>query len=167
MLGAKVGSGCRFRRASFVFMRQTIQTPKETRMLGVSTYSQEYIDACHAAVDAQLAAYADVTRAAGDAAAIAAFGPRFLNHMVLALDFYFCHRLRGKEGKDGNALNEVRVLANSITHGGAVLTVDKTIRLQAATSVLGLEYGDPIRLTSDDFARLTAAFFAELERRFL
>jgi hypothetical protein len=142
-------------------------------MLGVSTYSQDYIDACRAAVDAQLAAYADLASAsasataAGDGAAIAAFEPRFLNHMILALDFYFCHRLRGKEGKDGNPLNEVRVLGNSIMHDGAVLTADKTIKLRAATSVLGLEYGDPIRLSADDFARLAAAFFAELERRFV
>jgi hypothetical protein len=136
-------------------------------MLGVSTYRLDYIDACRAAVDAQLAAYADLTTAAGDAAAVAAFEPRFLNHMVLALDFYFCHRLRGKEGKDGNALNEVRVLGNSIMHDGAVLTADTTIKLKAATSVVGLEYGDPIRLTADDFARLAAAFFTELERRFL
>jgi len=136
-------------------------------MLGVSTYSQDYIDACRAAVDTQLAAYAELTTAAGDAAAIAAFEPRFLNHMVLALDAYFCHRLRGKEGKDGNPLNEVRVLGTSIMYDGAVLTVDKTIKLKAATSVLGLEYGDPIRLSADDFARLAAAFFTELERRFL
>jgi hypothetical protein len=138
-------------------------------MLGVSTYSQEYIDACRAAVDAQLAAYAELTSAAGGraAAAVAGFEPRFVSHMVLALDFYFCHRLRGKEGKDGNPLNEVRVLGNSIMQKGAVLTVDTTIKLKAATSVLGLEYGDPIQLTADDFARLAAAFFAELERRFV
>lgn len=138
-------------------------------MLGVSTYSQDYIDACRAAVDAQLAAYAELAgaTAAGDGAAIAAFEPRFLNHMLLALDCYFCHRLRGKEGKDGNPLNEVRVLGNSIMHGDGVLTADKTIKLTAATSVLGLEYGDPIRLSADDFARLAAAFFAELERRFV
>lgn len=30
-----------------------------------------------------------------------------------------------------------------------------------------LQLGDTIRLTADDFARLAAAFFAELERRFL
>jgi hypothetical protein len=138
-------------------------------MLGVSTYSQDCIDACRAAVDAQLAAYAELAgaTAAGDGAAIAAFEPRFLNHMILALDCYFCHRLRGKEGKDGNPLNEVRVLGNSIMHDGAVLTADKTIKLRAATSVLGLEYGDPIRLSADDFARLAAAFFAELEQRFV
>lgn len=135
-------------------------------MLGVSTYSQEHIDACRAAVAAQLAAYADVTETAGDAAAIARFEPLFANHMVLALDFSFCHRLRGKEGKDGNPLNEVRVLASSITQHGAVLTADKTIRLTPATSVLGLELGAPIRLSAGDFARLAEAFFAELERRF-
>lgn len=135
-------------------------------MLGVSTYSQEYIDACRAAVAAQLAAYAGVAQTAGDAAAIERFEPLFANHMVLALDGYFCHRLRGKEGKDGNPLNEVRVLATSIMQHGAVLTADTTIKLKPATSVLGLELGAPIRLSADDFSRLAAAFFAELERRF-
>jgi hypothetical protein len=32
--------------------------------------------------------------------------------------------------------------------------------------VLKLEIGDPIRLSEDDFERLSAAFFAELERKF-
>ena len=104
-------------------------------MLGVSTYSQDYIDACRTAVDAQLAAYAELTAAAGDAAAIAAFEPRFLNHMVLALDFYFCHRLRGKEGKDGNPLNnalsnlETLCVRHHREAGGGRATVEKVSRI--------------------------------------
>jgi hypothetical protein len=34
-------------------------------------------------------------------------------------------------------------------------------------SVLKLNVGDPIRLTEAEFERLSAAFFAELQRRFL
>jgi len=33
--------------------------------------------------------------------------------------------------------------------------------------VVKLQIGDPIRLTADAFARLSAAFFAELEAKFL
>ena len=59
--------------------------------------------------------------------------------MVLALDSWFLHRQRSLEGKDGNPVNEVRVLCTSITQHGAVLTADKTIKLKAATSVLGYD----------------------------
>ena len=42
------------------------------------------------------------------------FEQRFFNDQVLILDNMFVHRLTGIEGKDGNPLNEVRVLCNSI-----------------------------------------------------
>jgi hypothetical protein len=35
--------------------------------------------------------------------------------MVLGLDHYFLHRVRKLEGKDGNPLNEVRVICDSLT----------------------------------------------------
>jgi hypothetical protein len=128
-------------------------------MLGVSTYPKEYIDSARAAVQAQLAAYEQVR-------GTEAFEPLFFNHMVLALDHYFCHRLRGREGKDGNALNEVRVLCTSIMEGGGRLVADKTIKLKAATSLLHHGVGDEIRLNADDFRLLADAFFAELEARY-
>ena len=63
------------------------------------------------------------------------------------------HRLRKLEGKDGNALNEVRVLSASIMQGGGKLQPDPTIKLKPETSLLGLAAGDEIALGSDDFAR--------------
>jgi len=42
------------------------------------------------------------------------FEQRFFNDQVLILDNMFVRRLTGIEGKDGNPLNEVRVLCNSI-----------------------------------------------------
>ena len=128
-------------------------------MLGVSTYPQEYIDSARAAVQAQLAAYEQLS-------STEAFEPLFFNHMVLALDHYFCHRLRGREGKDGNALNEVRVLCTSIMEGGGRLVADKTIKLKADASLLQLEVGDEIALDARDFRLLADAFFAELEARY-
>jgi hypothetical protein len=44
---------------------------------------------------------------------------------------------------------------------------DKQIKLTPDRSVVKLNVGDPIRLTGTEFERLSAAFFAELERRFL
>jgi hypothetical protein len=134
-------------------------------MLGVSSYTQEYVDACRARVDETVATYERVA-ASADGAAVEAFQPRFYEHMVIALDAYFMHRLRKLEGKDGNALNEVRVLSASIMQGGGKLQPDPTIKLKPETSLLGLAAGDEIALGSDDFARLSAAFFGQIEERF-
>jgi hypothetical protein len=43
----------------------------------------------------------------------------------------------------------------------------KQIKLTPDRSVVGLTIGDPIRLPGAEFERLSAAFIAELERRFL
>ena len=129
-------------------------------MLGMKTYAPEYIDACRAQVDADLAAYR------GLASTTTAFEAAFFANEVLVLETMFMHRLRVVEGKDGNALNEVRVLAQSILEHGNVMTADKTIRLIAAKSVLGIEFGDEVRLSEAGFVRLSKAFFDEIEARF-
>ena len=134
-------------------------------MLSVNSYTHDYIDACRAAVGLRMSAYADVAERAPNAA-IAAFEPLFFSTMVLALDASFCHRSRTLELKDGNPLNEVRVLCNSILVNGGVLLQDKQIKLQPETSVLGYRPGDQVKLNADDFTRLSAAFFAEIEARY-
>src|SRR5947209_9542769 len=73
-------------------------------------YPKEYIAACRARVDAELRAY----RSQFDKTPSKEFEARFFNDQVLLLDYMFVHRLSGIEGKDGNPLNEVRVLCNSI-----------------------------------------------------
>lgn len=138
-------------------------------MLSVTSYPPEFIDGCRDRVRDQVSAYRDLEDAAraaagagGDAgldAAFAAFAPQFFNTLVLVLDASFVHRARGKEGKDGNPMNEVRVLCTSLLEHGGVLTADKQIKLKAATSVLHLEAGDPIALTETDFGRLADAYF--------
>jgi hypothetical protein len=95
-------------------------------------------------------------------AAIEAFEPRFFNALVLQLDYSFVHRTRNLEGKDGNAMNEVRVLCSSLLNGDGTLVADTTVKLDPATSVLGLAAGDPIALNEDDFVRLCDAFFERL-----
>ena len=127
-------------------------------MLAVTSYPQAYIDASRAAVHAQIAAYTGMSAAAGDEA-VAAFEPLFFRHMLLALDMYVCHRQRSLEGKDGNPLNEVRMLCTSVMHHDAVLAADKTIKYKPAGSVLGYEIGDRITLDTGDFTRLADAFF--------
>jgi hypothetical protein len=75
------------------------------------------------------------------------------------------NRLRGVEGKDGNALNEVRVLANSIMETDGVMAADSQIKFKDG-SIVGYEAGDTIALSEADFRKLADAFFAEIEARF-
>lgn len=144
-------------------------------MLSVNHYDQAYIDACRARVDVQVSAYGDLVAAARDRrgsngdrldAAIATFEPMFFNDMVLLLDAFFVHRMRAMEGKDGNPLNEVRVLCTSMVSNDGIMVADKTIRLDPATSVLRYQVGDEIRLSEEDFMLLSKAFFTEMEHRY-
>jgi hypothetical protein len=48
-----------------------------------------------------------------------------------------------------------------------VLRANDVIALVPGKSVLGLEPGDRIRLRANEFGRLAAAFFVELEARFV
>jgi hypothetical protein len=135
-------------------------------MLSVANYEQAYVDACRARIAAQLSAYDDVATTAGDAP-LQAFEPQFCGHMVMALDNYFCHRARTLEGKDGNPLNEVRLLCTSLMSNGGRLVADKQIKLSPETSVLGYAVGDEIAISSADFARLSEAFLAQIERTYV
>ncbi len=144
-------------------------------MLSVSHFSPTYVDGCRARVDTQISAYRDLVAAANDVdrtdktrlgAAIATFEPLFFNNMVLVLDNSFLHRSRNLEGKDGNPLNEVRVLCNSLLNNGGVTAADKQIKLDPAKSILKYQVGDEIKLSEADFVLLAEAFFAEIENRY-
>jgi hypothetical protein len=127
-------------------------------MLGVKTYEKSFIDSSRTATNARIDAF-DSLKNPGE------FESVYFNTMVLALDRLFVHRLRGVEGKDGNALNEVRVLTDSIVDNGGVMAAESQIKFKQG-SVLGYEPGDSIALSADDFRRLSAAFFDEIEARF-
>lgn len=99
--------------------------------------------------------------------AIEAFEPHFCNTMVLALDSYFVHRLRAMEMKDGNPLNEVRMLYNSMMNNNNMVCADKTIKYDPAKSVLKYQLGDEIKVKEADFICLSSAFFAEIEGKYL
>ncbi len=145
-------------------------------MLGRKNYTQEEIDQGRAALNQQVAAYRKLVKAVAGTttdkkinSAVESFETLYFNNLTLVLDRYFVHRLAGAnhEGKDGNPLNEVRIICDSLMNNNGVLRGDKQIKLTPERSVVGLHVGDPIRLTEADFERLSAAFFAELERRFL
>jgi hypothetical protein len=115
-------------------------------MLGVSSYTQDYVDHCRESVRRQVSAYTGLAAAArGGAAgdvegAIDEFEPRFFNGMVLC---------------------------DSLLQNDGVLAADKQIKLRPDASVLGLAVGDEIRIGQEDFVRLAEAFFAEIEKRFV
>jgi len=129
-------------------------------MLGVKTYPNEYIKSCRAKVNADLASYRSLSAPPAD------FEASYFNNLVLVLDLMFVHRLRTVEGKDGNAMNEVRVLVDSLLLHGGVFTADKSIKLAPSKSVLGLEFGDTVALSEAQFVRLFDAFFHEIEANF-
>ena len=143
-------------------------------MLSVNSYPQDYVDSCRSTIASNVSAYRDLIAKAIDVCGattldteIAAFEPVFFNNLLIVLDGYFTHRARGLEKKDGNPLNEVRVLCNSMTSHHSTMTADKTIKLDPDESVLGYRVGDKITLSETDFLLISKAFFAELERKFV
>jgi hypothetical protein len=129
-------------------------------MLAVKSYPEEYAAQCRAQFDAIVKGFAAVDRFPGELEA------RVFNELVLALDNRFCHRMRGQEGKDGNPLNEVRMLAASIMNGDAVLAADSTIKYVPERAILGYSIGDRIALNAAGFGRLATAFLDEIGRKF-
>ena len=144
-------------------------------MLGVNTYTQSYIDDCRARVAAQLAAYNNLLAVSQEVAgaaqsrvseAFSSFEPHFFNNMVLTLDSYFTHRLRGKEGKDGNALNEVRMLAASLLENDGVMARDNTIKYDPGKSISGIGIGQKIVIDRKRFEALADGFFDQIAEKF-
>ena len=131
-------------------------------MLAASTYPRTYVDNCRRGIDEQMAAY----KALKPGASSAVFEALFFNNLIVALDRMFVHRTRAREGKDGNALNEVRMLSESILENGGVLGANKTIKYAPETSILGIAIGGRIKLSQAEFARLAKAFFSEIEAKF-
>ena len=143
-------------------------------MLGRKTYTQEELDHARSVIDQQLAAYKQLVKAIDGAtsdpkvrSALEAFEPLLFNNLTLVLDRYFVHRLRLVTGKDGNPLNEVELIADSLMNNDGVLRGNNVIKLVPEQSALKLEIGDPIRLSAAQFELLSKAFFTEIEAKFL
>ena len=139
-------------------------------MLAVTSYPEVYVQLTTAKVEEQLAAYSALAAAVkGNAkaeAALAAFAQGYFNTMLLALDHHFMHRMRGAEGKDGNPLNEVRMLSDSIMEHDGVLRENRTIKYKADKAVAGIAPGQEIVLDAETFERLAGAYLAEMGKRF-
>ena len=137
-------------------------------MLGMKTYEREYVNACRAKIDADVRVF--------KRSGAKGLETTFFNNLVLKMEYMFVHRFSGIEGKDGNPLNEVRVLCNSILLNEGKLQVEKLPRwpnsavagltLPPDTSVLKLRVGDEVKVSEADFVRLAKAFFAEIEKKY-
>src|SRR4051812_33586324 len=144
-------------------------------MLGRKSYTPEELHHARTAIGRQLAAYDALVAAVGDAtsedpkvaAVPAEFDPLPLDNLTLALDRRFVHRLRGVTGKDGNVLNEVELMSESLMNNGGVLRGNNVIRLKPEESVLQIDVGEPIRLSAEGFHRLSQAFLDEIEAKFV
>jgi hypothetical protein len=87
--------------------------------------------------------------------ALEALEPLFFNNMTLVLDRYFVRRLRVVTGKDGNALNEVELMSDSLMNNDGVLRSNNVIELIPDQSVLKLDIGGRIRLSAAQFQYLS------------
>jgi hypothetical protein len=128
-------------------------------MLGRQDYAREYIAHSQEEIQAQLEEMRDMPPVP------TSFARRMCAHLVVVMDACFAQRLRGTDGKDGTALTEVRMLAQSIMQGDTVLD-DSTVSWKPENTVLGLAPGDEIALRVDDVDRLQDAFFAEMFEKF-
>lgn len=134
-------------------------------MLGVKTYEHDYVESCWKRVSAQLAALDHLITSAG-AGVPDEVETELLAALTVELDAFFVHRVRALEGKEGNPLNEVRMLTHSLLHDDGVLAASTTIRYRPERAVLGVPVGEPIRMDRAGFQRLATAYFEELRARF-
>jgi hypothetical protein len=142
-------------------------------VLGRKDYTQEELDNAKAAIDEQLKAYRKLAKAVDASSdpkvkiALEELEPVLFNNLTLALDRRFVHRLRGVTGKDGNPLNEVELVTESLMNNGGSLRGNNVINFVPEDSVLKLDLGDRIRLKAAEFERLAKAFFADLEAKYV
>jgi hypothetical protein len=142
-------------------------------MLGRKDYRPEEVAGAQTVVKRQLAAYRKLAKAVDDAAdpkaaaALEALEPLLFNNMALVLDRYFVHRLRMTTGKDGNPVNELELVSDSLMNNDGVLRGNNVIKYVPEQSVLKLEPGDRIELSAAQFDRFAKAFFADLEAKFV
>jgi hypothetical protein len=134
-------------------------------MSNVSFYTPTYIAACRQRFADQLQAYLSMVEGSS-APNVGEFERKYCRALLLALDNCFATRSRSMEGRDGNPLNEVRILCKSIIINRGKLMADAHINLSPGTSVLGLAVGDDVDLNARDFARISSAFFDSIERTY-
>src|SRR5437763_5740082 len=142
-------------------------------MLGRKDYTREEVANAEREVKQLLSTYRKLAKAVQETsdpkatAALEAFEPVLFNSMALALDRRFVHRLRSVTGKDGNPINELELLADSLMNNDGVLRGVSPIKYVPGDSVLKLDVGDEIHLDAERFRRLSKDFLADLESKYV
>ena len=142
-------------------------------MLGRKDYTREEVANAEREVKQLLSTYRKLAKAVQETsdpkatAALEAFEPVLFNSMALALDRRFVHRLRSVTGKDGNPINELEMLSDSLMDNGGVLRGINVIKYRAEDSVLKLDVGDEIQLDAAQFQRFSKEFFGDLESKYV
>lgn len=137
------------------------------------TFTTDEIARAKAVIDAQLKAY----RAVADAAEISPndedlneavdyFNSMFFNNLVLVLDRFFVDRDRSVVGTAPNPLNELEMICDSLMYNDGVFRTDTDAAYSVDDSMLNFAPGQRIILDVDEFTRLSAAVFVELDERF-
>ena len=129
-------------------------------MLAMTKYPADYIASVRGLIDERVAVFHKL----GDVPAEVATA--YFTDMVLVLELAFVHRQRKDEGKDGNPLNELRLLAVSLLTNGGRMVDGKSLKLRPEASILGYAEGDAIAVTESDFLRLVDGVLTEITKRF-
>lgn len=127
----------------------------------MKTYTQDYVDAARARTARQAATFVAETAITPE------FESVFFNNLLVVLDAAFVHRSAEVVLGDGNPLNEVKLIVASLLENDEKLGAGSQIVISPQDSVLGLVEGESIRLDRGSFMKLAAAFFADLEAKFV
>jgi hypothetical protein len=68
-------------------------------------------------------------------------------------------------GAQSTPINEVEMISDSLLNSKGILHDLNTIKYSSSKSIVGLKIGDQIRLSAEEFERLSAVFFAELQAK--
>ena len=126
-----------------------------------TAYTSDEIAACRDSCDALLAVWA------ANEVQDSTFESLVFLQAVVVLDAWFVHRERDLEGDDGNPMNEVRVIADSVVGNAGTLRVREPIRWEPERTVLRFAVGDEVEMSADGFERLAAAYLAAIENTYL
>jgi hypothetical protein len=130
-------------------------------MLSVKKYSKEHVSFCKKKIQNDVKIFESQKLRSSD------FERAYFNNLVIVLENMFIHRMRGQEGKDGNPLNEVRMLSSSLLLPQGKLKADSTIKYLPEKSVTKSKVGSAIEIKGDVFKELAAKFFKEIESKYL